>query len=152
MYDDTPPPLHTVHARRIHPDSWVPAGIEALPAGSVNVRLYDHDVTTGRDTYTTEHCPGIIHLESAITEIVLVGADPDGELWDDNGSPYDDHPVVIATEIADPPHRTQHYADPQWRPAIVGGGYLGTCTTDKVPQLLTEQGFPQAIPRKGVDG
>ncbi|MCF6386532.1 hypothetical protein L2K20_06075 [Mycobacterium sp. MBM] len=145
------PELHTVHARRIHPDSWVPAGIETLPTGMVNVRLYDHDFAVGRDTYVIEPCPGIIHLESTVTQVVLVGADADGELWDEHGQPYDEHPVVIGTEIADPPHQTRHYADPQWRPSYVGGGYLGTCRADKVPALLVEHGFPDAVPheRKG---
>ena len=144
--DDTRPPLHTIKARRIHPDTWVPAGIEALPAGMLNVRIWD------ADSYTTEPCPGIVHLESAVTEVVLVGADPDGELFDnETGELWDDDPAVVGTEPADPPHRTKHYADPQWRPAYVGGGYLGTCSTDQVRQLLTKHGFPNAIPHEAAE-
>lgn len=115
-YDDDQPPLHPVHARLIPHHSWIPAAIEALPKGWVNVRLWARD-KSGRDTYITEPCPGILRYESGVTEIVLTEADAAENLWDDNGEAYDPHPVVIDTVAADPPHVRRHYVDPDWLPA-----------------------------------
>lgn len=143
---DNFPALHPVHANRIPHESWRPAGIETLPAGWVNVRLWARD-ESGRELYTTEPCPGIVHIESSVTEIVLTEADPDGSIWDQDGELYDEHPVVIDTLPAVPRHRARHYVAPDWEPAYLGGGYLGTVPSDQVPQLLAEQGFADAIPR-----
>ncbi len=146
MNDDNRPALHPVHVNHIPQGSWRPAGIETLPPGWVNVRLWARD-ELGRELYTTDPCPGIVHLESSVTEIVLTVADVDGNLWDEDGVPYDSEPVVIDTVAVDPPHRRSHYVDPDWLPACRGGGYIGTALTDQVPQLLVGQGFADAIPR-----
>ncbi|MEW5810890.1 MAG: hypothetical protein AB1925_15710 [Actinomycetota bacterium] len=132
---------------RVPHQSFVPAGIETLPAGWVNVRLWSYDEALGRELYVTEPCPGILHFESRITEHVIQKAGPDGELFDQYGEPYDHHPVVVDTEVADPPHRFSQFVDPTWQVAHLGGGYLGTCTTDTVGELLAEHGFAEAIPR-----
>lgn len=147
-YDDKPP-LHPVRAEQIPNNSWVPAGIDVLPPGWVNVRIWSYDEALGRDLYVTEPCPGRLHFESTVTEQVIQLADPDGELFSEWGEPYDPHPVVVDTVVADPPHRHSQYVDPTWQVAIVGGGYIGTCRTDQVRALLTEHGFAEAIPKPG---
>jgi len=145
-FDDNPP-LHTVQAQRIPNDSWILAGMETLPQGWVNVRIWCYDETLNRDLYVTDECPGILHFESSVTETVLQDADPDGSLFTEYGDPWDDQPVVIATQLADPPHRHRHYADSDWKPALLGGGYLGTCPQMFVRKVLAEHGFANAIPR-----
>lgn len=145
-YDDTPP-LHPVRTTRIPHWSFVPAAIEALPPGWVNVRIWSHDEALGRDLYVTEPCPGMLHFESTITQHVVQEAGPDGELYDQYGEPYDRHPVVVDTAVADPPHRYSQHVDPTWQVAMLGGGYLGTCKTEDVSALLAEHGFAEAIPR-----
>ncbi len=144
---DEHPPLHRVHAERIPYESWALAGIEALPPGWVNVRIWSYDQTLGRDLYVTEVCPGILHFESTVTQHVMQYADPDGNLYSEWGEPYDDKPTITGTLIADPPHRHHQHADPTWRPAYMAGGYLGTTTIDRVAELLTEHGYPDAVPR-----
>ncbi|MFV8316276.1 hypothetical protein [Mycobacterium sp. 23] len=146
MNDDNRPALHPVRANRIPRGSWRPAGVETLPPGWVNVRLWACD-ELGRELYITEPCPGIVHSESRVTEIVLTEADIDENLWDEDGELYDSWPVVIDTVAADPPHGRRHYVDPDWLPAYIGGGYIGTVPADQVPQLLVRQGFADAIPR-----
>jgi len=146
MTDYDTPPLRPVHATRIPWESWRPAGIELLPPGWVNVRLRERDAL-GREVYITEPCPGIVHTESAVTETVLQHADPGGSVWDENGELYDEHPVVVDTIAADPPHRTRYYVAPDWEPAYLGGGYLGSCPLDMVNELLAERGYADAIPR-----
>lgn len=133
---DAPPPLHTVHVERVPYGSWVLAGIETLPPGWVNVRLFDHDKTLGLERYTVETCPGVLHFESTAVEIFLQNAAPGGDLFDEFGVEYDEHPDLIGTRVADPPHRYHYHVAPDWRNAILGGGYLGTCLADRVPELL----------------
>jgi hypothetical protein len=145
MNDDNHAALHAVRANRIPSESWLPAGMETLPSGWVNVRLWDCD-ESGRERYRTEPCPGIVHVESSVTEVVLTEADDDGSIWDENGEQYDEHPVVVDTLVADPPHRHRHFVGPDWLPACRDGGYVGTAPADQVRQLLTEQGFADAIP------
>lgn len=126
--------------------SWVPAGIEVLPDGWVNVRLYAHDRILGRDLYTTDTCPAVLHVESTVTERVLQFADPNGDLFDnETGEPWDDHPTVVEVAVADPPHRYRYYLDPSWKPAQLGGGYLASCPRAEVQKVLTENGFADAI-------
>lgn len=149
-YDDNPP-LHSVRAERIPHASWVLAGIEPLPPGWLNVRLWSYDQVLGRDLYTTDSCPGVLHFESATTEVVIADADPSGSLLTENGDLWDDRPVVVATHIADPPHRIKQFADSTWQPAYVAGGYLGSCPADLVTELLAEHGFAEAIPRPPGD-
>lgn len=144
MNDDNLPALHPVRAKRIPHGSWLPAGIETLPPGWVNVRLWARD-ESGRELYTTEPCPGIVCFESTVTEVVLTEADADGSRWDENGEEYDEHPVVVDTVAANPPHRHRHYVGPDWLPAYLGGGYVGTVPADFVPQLLAEHGYADAI-------
>ncbi|MCV7176158.1 hypothetical protein [Mycolicibacterium sphagni] len=146
MNDDNHPALHPVRANRIPDGSWRPAGIETLPPDWVNVRLWARD-ESGREIYITEPCPGIVHIESSVTEIVLTEADVDENLYDEDGEPYDPRPVVIDTVAADPPHLHRHYVSPDWLPAYLGGGYVGTVPDDQVAQLLARQGFADAIPR-----
>jgi len=144
---DDDPPLHPVHAKRIPYGSWTLAGIESLPAGWCNVRIWSYDRTLNRDLFVTETCPGILYFESTVTETVRQLAAPDGSLLTQYGDPWDDSPVVLATAVVDPPHRHKQYADPEWKPAYVAGGYLGSCPVDLVRAVLTEHGFPEAIPR-----
>lgn len=112
----------------------------------MNVRLWARD-ESGRELYVTEPCPGFVNIESSVTEIILTQADVDENLWDENSEPYEAHPVVIYAVAADPPHLHRHYVDPDWLPAYRGGGYVGTVPADRVPRLLAEQGFADAIPR-----
>lgn len=152
-YDDHPP-LHPVRAERIPNHSWVLAGIEPLPPGWVNVRIWSYDEELDRDLYVTDECPGVLHFESRVTETVIADADPGGSLYTEWGDPWDDYPVVVATDVADPPHRCRQFADPRWRPAYLGGGYLGSCPADMVPEVLAAHGFAEAIPRPagGAEG
>ena len=145
-HDDNLPPLCAAFARVIPDYSWVPAGMEVLPPGWVNVRLWGRD-ELGRDIYITEACPGIVHTESNVTEIVFTKADVYGNFLDDNGEPYDTHPVVVDTVAAHPPHLRRHDVGPDWLPVYHGGGYVGTVPGDQVPHLLAEHGFADAIPR-----
>lgn len=147
MSDTTGPPLHPVRAERIPYRSWRLAGIETLPAGWVNIRIWSYDRTLGCDLYIVEDCPGVLHFESSVTETVLHYAAPDGSLFTEWGDPHDDHTVVVATEVADPPHEYREFADPEWRQVFKAGGYLGSCPVDLVRETLSEHGFPDAVPR-----
>jgi hypothetical protein len=146
-YDDEKPSLHPVRAELIPYGSWQLAGIGALPPGWVNVRIWSYDNTLGCDLYVVEDCPGVLHLESCVTEVVMQYADPDGSLWNEWGDPYDDNPVLVATDVVDPPHKYREFADPTWQPAFKAGGYLGTCPVDLIRETLSEHGFADAIPR-----
>ncbi len=146
-HDETPP-LHPIRTERIPTHSWVPAGIELLPEDWVNVRIWSYDRILGRDLYVTDACPGIVHLESAVTEKVLQYADPDGELFHpEYGEPYDHNPIVVGVEVADPPHKWHHHLDPDWKPAYMDGGYLESCPRDRVSEVLAAHGFADAIPK-----
>lgn len=140
------PTLHPITYRRPAPGSWRPAGIEALPAGWVNVRLHSRDADRGVDLYTVEPCPGILHEESHTIETVRAMA-VNGELLNEYGEPHDPNPVIVSAEPADPPAAISHHVAPDWRPAYLGGGYLGTCRAESVAELLAEQGFGDAMPR-----
>lgn len=89
----------------------------------------------------------MIHEENSVEERVLSWADGDGEIIDPDGCPYDPHPVVVVSETVDPPATVRHFAGPDWRPAYLGGGYLGSCPVDLVTELLDEHGQGNAIPR-----
>jgi hypothetical protein len=145
-YDENPP-LHPVRTERIPYSSWTPSGLESLPPGWVNVRIWSYDRILGCDLYVVEECPGILHLESTVTETVLQLADPDDNLFTQYGDPWDDQPVVIDTSTAEPPHQHKEFVDPTWKAAYLDGGYLGTCPADMVAELLADNGFADAIPR-----
>ncbi|ULP45944.1 hypothetical protein [Mycolicibacter virginiensis] len=147
MTDETPP-LYPIIYRRPAPHMWRPAGIESLPPGWVNVRIWTYDPILSVDVYAIDKCPGVLYEDNSVTEIVESWADGDGEIVDEYGYLYDEHPVVIACEVADLPAQRQHYVDTDWRPAYLGGGYLGTCPVDMVSELLAEQGFAEAVPRR----
>jgi len=143
MIDDEPK-LHPIRTTRIPHTSWVPAGIELLD-GWVNVRIWSHDRVLGRDLYVTEPCPGLLHMESTVTEVVVQYADDDDNIFNEWGDMYDDRPVVIDTLTADPPHTWSQHVDPDWQLSYVQGGCIGSCPADKVPELLAEQGFGNAM-------
>jgi len=151
MTTDETPKLYPTRYRRPAPGSWTPAAMEQLPPGWVNVRIWSFDEALGRNLYTVEACPGVLHEESEWTEAVLSWADENGEIIDENGELYDLHPVVIELERQNPPSRHRHFVDPQWNPAYRGGGYLGSCPADMVADLLAEHGQEDAIPRPESD-
>ncbi len=146
-HGDDKPVLHPVRTERIPYGSWQLAGIETLPAGWVNIRIWSYDRTLGCDLYVVEPCPGVLHLESTVTEHVIQYADPDGSFWTKFGDAYDESPKLVSIEVADPPHRYREFADPSWHPAFKAGGYIGTCPVDLVLETLTQHGFADAIPR-----
>ncbi|OBG36204.1 hypothetical protein A5671_21750 [Mycolicibacter heraklionensis] len=113
----------------------------------MNVRIWSYDRILNADLYVTDDCPGVLYEDNSVTETVKSWADGDGEIADEYGYLYDEHPVVIAYEVADQPAQRQHYVDTDWRPGYVGGGYLGSCPVGLVPELLAEHGFADAIPR-----
>lgn len=145
-YDQDDPPLHSIVTTRFPNWSFHLDAVETLPPGWVNVRLYTFDQRIGRHLYQVEECPARLHFESWTEETLLQGADPEGDLWSPWGDPWDDHPVVVATTRVETPCRYSSYADPQWKEAYVEGGYIGTCLAEKVGDLLTAEGFPDAIP------
>lgn len=146
MTDETPLLYPTAYSRPA-PNMWRPAGIESLPPGWVNVRIWSYDRILNADLYIIDECPGLIHQENTIVETVKSWADADGEITDEYGELYDPEPVVIATEAVEPPARHRHFVDASWQPAYLGGGYIGTCIIDMVSELLAEHGFADAIPR-----
>ncbi len=144
--DDETPPLHPIHVEHIPNLSWVPASIELLPDGWVNVRIYSYDRILDRELYTTDTCPAILHLESNITERMLQYADEDGELFHpEYGEPYDSKPVLLGIDVADPPHKWHHHLGPDWKPAYRDGGYLESCPREMVREVLVRHGFADAI-------
>lgn len=145
--NDENPPLHPILTEHIPNDSWVPAAMALMPDGWVNVHIWAYDRILGCDLYVVEHCPGILHFESTVTEKVIQQADDDGELFSEWGCPYDDHPVVVGVETADPPHRYSVHVDPHWKPAYLVGGYLDSCPQDRVREVLVAHGFADAIPK-----
>ena len=61
-------PLFPTTYTRPAPNAWRPSGIELLPEGWVNVRLWSYDRVRGVSLWVSDPCPGVLHEESAITE------------------------------------------------------------------------------------
>lgn len=145
---DELPALFPTRYTRPASNTWQLAAIEPLPPGWVNVRIWSYDYILGVNLWVTDASPGLVHEDNNVTEHVLSWADSDGEIvCPEFGYLYDEYPVVVATTDAEPPWQRKHFADPDWRPAYLGGGYLGSCPADLVPDVLAEHGMSDAVPR-----
>lgn len=140
------PTLHPTRYKRPARHTWEPAGLETL-TGWLNVRIWSYDRRLGVDLYVTDECPGVLHEENAWTETVLGWEDNNGDIANpDTGELYDPDPVVIDLQPATPAWKQQNVG-PDWTAAITGGGYLGSCPADMVPDILRRHGFEDAIPK-----